>query len=98
MPTPRPIPRPLCGAQRALRCSRGGGSGGGGVRRAACGAALSAAGGRPVRLACGHIFCEDCVAEWMQRERTCPLCRSIVRTSREHVGGDGATTLLPTVF
>ena len=69
-----------------------------GVRRAACGAALSAAGGRPVRLACGHIFCEDCVAEWMQRERTCPLCRSIVRTSREHVGGDGATTLLPTVF
>ena len=68
------------------------------MRRAACGAALSAAGGRPVRLACGHIFCEDCVAEWMQRERTCPLCRSIVRTSREHVGGDGATTLLPTVF
>jgi len=27
----------------------------------------------PIRLHCSHIFCEECVAEWLQRERTCPL-------------------------
>jgi hypothetical protein len=24
----------------------------------------------PIRLRCGHIFCEDCVYEWLQREQT----------------------------
>jgi len=27
-----------------------------------------------VRLRCGHIFCEDCVYEWLQREQTCKFC------------------------
>lgn len=27
-------------------------------------------------LSCGHIFCEECVLEWLEKERTCPLCRA----------------------
>lgn len=25
-----------------------------------------------------HVFCEDCLCLWFERERTCPLCRSTV--------------------
>lgn len=30
----------------------------------------------PVQLSCRHIFCEDCVSMWFDRERTCPMCRA----------------------
>ena len=37
-----------------------------------------------------HIFCEDCVATWFSRERTCPMCRAnIVDTPQWR---DGATS------
>ncbi|XP_050411469.1 RING finger and transmembrane domain-containing protein 2 [Patella vulgata] len=29
-----------------------------------------------VMLTCKHIFCEDCVSVWFDRERTCPMCRA----------------------
>ncbi|XP_017783586.1 PREDICTED: RING finger and transmembrane domain-containing protein 2 [Nicrophorus vespilloides] len=29
----------------------------------------------PVLLQCRHIFCENCVTTWFDREQTCPLCR-----------------------
>ncbi|KAL2092508.1 hypothetical protein ACEWY4_012306 [Coilia grayii] len=32
----------------------------------------------PVALLCQHVFCEDCLCQWFDRERTCPLCRSAV--------------------
>lgn len=32
----------------------------------------------PTRLQCTHIFCEECVATWFDRERTCPMCRAKV--------------------
>ncbi|CAL8129584.1 unnamed protein product [Orchesella dallaii] len=32
----------------------------------------------PTRLNCSHIFCEECVATWFDRERTCPMCRAKV--------------------
>ena len=25
-----------------------------------------------------HIFCETCIQLWFDRERTCPLCRSVI--------------------
>lgn len=25
-----------------------------------------------------HVFCEECLCLWFERERTCPLCRSTV--------------------
>lgn len=43
----------------------------------------------PVSLSCTHIFCEDCVSTWFNRERTCPMCRAnIVDTPHWR---DGAT-------
>ncbi|KMZ65528.1 hypothetical protein ZOSMA_31G01160 [Zostera marina] len=35
----------------------------------------------PILLRCKHIFCEDCVSEWFERERTCPLCRALVKSA-----------------
>ncbi|EKX35563.1 hypothetical protein GUITHDRAFT_155451 [Guillardia theta CCMP2712] len=52
----------------------------------------------PVRVRCGHIFCEECVHQWLQRERTCPLCRSIVRNARQRLRTDGSTSILPVIF
>ncbi|XP_075499861.1 uncharacterized protein LOC142538425 [Primulina tabacum] len=48
----------------------------------------------PIFLRCKHIFCEDCVSEWFERERTCPLCRALVRPADLRSYGDGSTTLL----
>mmetsp|Transcript_10935 Transcript_10935/g.44732 ORF Transcript_10935/g.44732 Transcript_10935/m.44732 type:complete len:309 (+) Transcript_10935:3-929(+) len=53
----------------------------------------------PLKLTCGHIFCEDCVTEWFHRKNTCPLCRSVVRTGsgrRSH--GDGSTNMMLYIF
>eukprot|EP00892_Ulva_mutabilis_P006109 jgi/Ulvmu1/3870/UM018_0089.1 len=52
----------------------------------------------PVKLSCGHVFCEKCVAEWLERERTCPMCRSTVRHDTLQSYGSGTTNLLPNVF
>lgn len=30
----------------------------------------------PIMLNCKHIFCEECVSAWFDRERTCPMCRA----------------------
>ncbi|KAK9060995.1 hypothetical protein SSX86_018175 [Deinandra increscens subsp. villosa] len=47
----------------------------------------------PILLRCKHVFCEDCVSEWFERERTCPLCRAVVRPADIRSFGDGSTTL-----
>lgn len=52
----------------------------------------------PISLRCQHVFCEDCVAEWFERERTCPLCRAIVKAAGLRSFGDCSTTLLPQIF
>ncbi|XP_044845410.1 RING finger and transmembrane domain-containing protein 2 isoform X1 [Mauremys mutica] len=31
----------------------------------------------PLILMCQHVFCEECLCLWFDREKTCPLCRSI---------------------
>lgn len=36
---------------------------------------------QPVKLACSHMFCEECVTEWFDHERSCPLCRASVESS-----------------
>ncbi|XP_031265667.1 RING finger and transmembrane domain-containing protein 2-like [Pistacia vera] len=52
----------------------------------------------PVLLRCKHIFCEDCVSEWLERERTCPLCRALVKAADLRSFGDGSTSLLFQLF
>ncbi|WOG96131.1 hypothetical protein DCAR_0415462 [Daucus carota subsp. sativus] len=47
----------------------------------------------PVLLRCKHIFCEDCVSEWFERERTCPLCRALVKPAELRSFADGSTSL-----
>jgi len=54
---------------------------------------------RSIVLLCRHIFCEGCVSEWFERERTCPLCRSVVvQASNTRDFTDGSTTLLVQFF
>lgn len=52
----------------------------------------------PVLLRCKHIFCEDCVSEWFERERTCPLCRAVVKPADLKSFGDGSTSLFFQLF
>ncbi|KAL7108588.1 hypothetical protein ACP275_06G121600 [Erythranthe tilingii] len=52
----------------------------------------------PILLRCKHVFCEDCVSEWFERERTCPLCRALVRAADLRSYGDGSTNLLFQLF
>ncbi|WOH01282.1 hypothetical protein DCAR_0520664 [Daucus carota subsp. sativus] len=47
----------------------------------------------PVLLRCKHVFCEDCVSEWFERKRTCPLCRALIRPADLKSYGDGSTSL-----
>lgn len=38
-----------------------------------------------------HIFCDECIALWLNRERTCPLCRTVI-ADKVHKWQDGATS------
>lgn len=44
----------------------------------------------PVKLHCKHIFCEMCVSTWLDRERSCPLCRASI--TDDPIYRDGHTT------
>lgn len=52
----------------------------------------------PIKLSCGHVFCDKCVGEWLERERTCPMCRATVRHDTLRSYGSGSTSLLPNAF
>ncbi|CAG0891994.1 unnamed protein product, partial [Darwinula stevensoni] len=50
----------------------------------------------PTLLHCSHIFCEECVATWFDRERTCPMCRAQVADDPQW--RDGSTTFFLQIF
>ncbi|CAL9144549.1 unnamed protein product [Musa hybrid cultivar] len=53
----------------------------------------------PVVLHCEHVFCEDCIYQWFERERTCPICRAqIRRPAALRSYADGSTSLLYQLF
>ncbi|XP_077360897.1 E3 ubiquitin-protein ligase RNFT1 isoform X1 [Festucalex cinctus] len=45
----------------------------------------------PQALICQHIFCDDCIALWFNREKSCPLCRTVI-TEKVYKWRDGATS------
>ncbi|KAM7139684.1 E3 ubiquitin-protein ligase RNFT1 isoform 1-T1 [Macrochelys suwanniensis] len=47
---------------------------------------------KPILLICQHIFCEECISLWFNREKTCPLCRTVIS---DHINKwkDGATSV-----
>ncbi|XP_065098869.1 RING finger protein 151 [Paramisgurnus dabryanus] len=32
----------------------------------------------PVRLTCNHVFCKECILQWMKRQVRCPCCRKSI--------------------
>ncbi|CAJ2641755.1 E3 ubiquitin-protein ligase RNFT1-like isoform X2 [Trifolium pratense] len=52
----------------------------------------------PILLCCNHMFCEECLSEWFEREWTCPLCRTLVKPSDLRTFGDGSTSLFYQLF
>lgn len=54
---------------------------------------------KPVSLRpCRHMFCEDCVIQWLDREKTCPLCREIVKPCGIKSYSNGSTSLISQLF
>lgn len=45
----------------------------------------------PRALLCQHIFCDECIALWFNREKSCPLCRTVI-TEKVHKWRDGVTS------
>ncbi|XP_002159773.1 E3 ubiquitin-protein ligase RNFT2 isoform X1 [Hydra vulgaris] len=51
----------------------------------------------PIELnSCKHIFCEDCIVMWFDRERTCPMCRA--KVADDPLWRDGSTQAFVQVF
>ena len=51
----------------------------------------------PQKLSCGHLFCSQCIGEWLDREATCPMCRAVVRRPGLRARSNGATAVFPIV-
>ena len=32
----------------------------------------------PIKLSCGHHFCSRCLANWLNSNNTCPMCRGVL--------------------
>ncbi|NXP18498.1 RNFT1 ligase, partial [Scytalopus superciliaris] len=52
---------------------------------------------KPILLICQHTFCEECISLWFNREKTCPLCRTVIS---DHINKwkDGATSMHLQIF
>ena len=49
----------------------------------------------PVLTACGHYFCEECIATWIHHHSACPLCRGDVGITRTIVQTSPVAAVLP---
>ena len=43
-----------------------------------------------------HVFCGDCVSLWFDRERTCPMCRTVI--ADKPLWRDGATSAAVQIY
>ncbi len=48
------------------------------TERADCAVCLEPHEARASALRCGHTFHAECIARWLERARTCPMCRADV--------------------
>lgn len=48
----------------------------------------------PIKLTCGHVFCEECIGTWLDNEHTCPMCRATV-AQEDNMWKSGETTYSP---
>lgn len=51
---------------------------------------------QPTILNCKHLFCEECVTLWFDRERTCPMCRAQI--ADDPAWRDGTTAYFLQLF
>ena len=47
----------------------------------------------PASVLLQHIFCEDCVSMWFDRERTCPMCRANIVDNPQWRDGSTSSNL-----
>lgn len=47
----------------------------------------------PILLSCKHIFCENCVSLWFDREKTCPMCRAQITDDPQWQDGSSSPSL-----
>eukprot|EP01105_Mastigella_eilhardi_P001671 TRINITY_DN119_c0_g1_i5.p1 TRINITY_DN119_c0_g1~~TRINITY_DN119_c0_g1_i5.p1 ORF type:complete len:409 (-),score=113.66 TRINITY_DN119_c0_g1_i5:77-1303(-) len=46
----------------------------------------------PVVLPCHHVFCEECISEWLAGQKTCPMCRDAIASGGYARGHNGHTS------
>eukprot|EP01088_Endostelium_zonatum_P014139 TRINITY_DN2982_c0_g1_i1.p1 TRINITY_DN2982_c0_g1~~TRINITY_DN2982_c0_g1_i1.p1 ORF type:complete len:113 (-),score=23.25 TRINITY_DN2982_c0_g1_i1:35-373(-) len=51
-----------------------------------------------VVLQCGHLYCEECIGQWLEKNNTCPLCRQVVQSAGVQSHNDGTTSMYVQVF
>ncbi|TMS37009.1 hypothetical protein L596_004040 [Steinernema carpocapsae] len=52
---------------------------------------------QPIKLSCNHIFCEECVSTWLDKQDTCPICRQKM-TTEDNKYKNGESQLIPTFY
>lgn len=52
----------------------------------------------PLTLSCNHMFCEECISSWLEKEKTCPLCRAELKNAGMKFSLDGRTRLMLLLF
>lgn len=38
----------------------------------------------PVSTLCGHVFCKDCIAQWVKQTKSCPVCKAGAAKLKTH--------------
>ena len=59
--------------------------------------------GGALKVSCGHLYHEDCIATWCKRSTTCPICRENIMvcekcSGKGHIEFDLVTTVIPLDF
>ncbi|EDR27392.1 hypothetical protein, conserved [Entamoeba dispar SAW760] len=53
---------------------------------------------RPIKLKCGHVYCEECIFKWLIQQPRCPMCRDLVVQPQTFVGFNGNTRFVPALY